>query len=196
MQPGAQTVDSPQKSPQALVKRPARFTFGLAGLLLIISLIGVSLGLLIAVPGLGIPVAVLGAPAAIRAWLVASRRREAGRPLDAFDTLPVFFSSLAVVTILVVASSVASVSVCIPVVLVGADINRNAPTFMIIVGCLLGFTAGGAVLFVLARRLWPYRERPRPSSLDSAARAAVSELGNDPPNDVRGTSDGENSASQ
>ena len=142
-------------SPAAAIPRtafvPPDHTYSLQSLLLIITLVAVSLGIAVQVPGLGIPLAVLAAPALIRTMVIRGRRRVKGQPMTAGDKVLAFLGSLAVVAVIATASIGAFVAICFSIGLAAFSANSG---ILMVAAWVLGIGVGGTIGFFLIRWLW------------------------------------------
>jgi len=101
IRPGAR----PQPLPTAVTRGP--LTYSLSTLFLIVALAGVCFGLIATAPGLGIPVAVLVAPAFIRTLAEIRQQKMAGEKPRAGDKIGAFFESLSVTVMAAVPGTIA-----------------------------------------------------------------------------------------
>jgi hypothetical protein len=140
-------------------------TFRLSTLLLTITLIAICLGVGTWLPGVGIGLAVLIAPAYVRTALAGLRLRREGKAATIEEKFIVFFASLAIVTAIAVASGVAFYATCW-VGFFGGSLASEAAGVKgydslfhgLAAGVVTGGIAGIVALFFAARWLWPYRK--------------------------------------
>jgi hypothetical protein len=130
---------------------PTHQTFTLNSLLLIVTLVAVCLGVVVQAPGLGVPLALLSAPALFRTVRIRSIRRTRGVAMSGFDKALVFLGSLAVVTIITAASLAAFVAICFSMGLVAFEINSQG---LFGLAWILGIGGGLLVGVLLFRWLW------------------------------------------
>jgi hypothetical protein len=123
----------PAVAPPPPPMEPARRTFGLSSLMLVIALVAVCLGVYREVPGLGILLAILVTPALVRTSVVATRRKAGGRPMPPLDKVGVFAGTLAAVVVIGVSAIAAFAITCFPIGLAAFSMGRN--------GGVLGVTA-------------------------------------------------------
>ncbi len=83
-------------------------SFGLAGLLLTITLIAVCLALFAAAPGLGIIMAVLALPAFIRTLMVVEQRKKSGKPVSTNAKVGLYLGSFGVTLVVTIVTVFAS----------------------------------------------------------------------------------------
>jgi hypothetical protein len=147
------TVETQLAANRAAESRLAR-TFGLSSLLLVIAVLGVSLGVMRKSLGLGIPLALILTPACVRACHAAALRRSQGRPMGAAEATHAFMGSIGVMTTVGTAAAAGFVGTCLPVGFVMAGIDLRLITVACISGCVVGLYTG----FVTLVRLWPWKE--------------------------------------
>ncbi|MBI3468399.1 MAG: hypothetical protein HY000_35810 [Planctomycetes bacterium] len=136
-------------------------TFGLSSLMLMIALIAVCLGVMREVPGLGIVLALLLTPAAVRTAIASSRRERRGQPMTAMERILAFASSLGVVIVTGVASAAAYSGLCFAGVFIGAGVRHGSyegPIWGSIIGGGIGLLLAIYVFYRLARWLWPIKD--------------------------------------
>jgi hypothetical protein len=122
--------------------------------MLVIALVAVCLGILVEVPGLGVILLLVATPSLIRTLGTVARRKAAGRPLTHWEKAQAFAGSVAVVTAIGVGSVAAFTVTCFPI---GAMAFGKNDTWGLYAALAVGLVAGGAVGFVLIRKLWPRR---------------------------------------
>ena len=147
----AGTVEAPA------AQRPERWTYSLGSLLLFITLIAVTLGLMGVSPGIGIVFGVLATPALIRTAVAASRARAAGEGLNGYEKAWIFLASAGIVLCTGLAAGVAFYGICWAGFVVvesvgGLEAGLSA-------GIILGIIGGILVLALMIRWLWPLRKR-------------------------------------
>jgi hypothetical protein len=131
-------------------------TFGLSSLFLFVTLIAICLGVLVAVPGLGIVLAVISVPAFVRASASAARERAAGHEAEPADKIRFFLTSLGLVIVIAIAGFAAFFAACLvacPIVL-SADSDALILFFMAVAGVIAVTLMGW-----LFKKTWP-RSRP------------------------------------
>lgn len=102
----AEVVGSPAR-PRA---NPAQFS--LETLMLVITLIAVCLGMIMALPGVGILVAIVAAPALVRTLVAGYQDRAAGTPMTLSEKLLTFAASTGVALAVLAAGSTAFAAAC------------------------------------------------------------------------------------
>ena len=142
--------------------RRAGYQFGIASMLLFTTLCAVVLGAFTIHPGLGIGLAILATPAALRTAILAIRRRAGGQPMSLGAKVWVFCGTLGLVAIIVAAVATAFVATCFPLVFVAFEGLSEPPgagrVVLFFLAWALGIAVGLLVLYVLLRlfrRLWP-----------------------------------------
>ena len=151
----------PPKPPEPVEadgRRSLRGTFGLSSLLLLIAVLGVSMGVMREALGIGILLAIIATPACVRACLAAARHRARGQPMRIEEGVQAFASSLCVVTVIVSASGVAFFAACFPIGLATFVPDQDTPGM--VVAFVLGFVAAGVAAYFVGRRLWPWKDQP------------------------------------
>jgi len=140
--------------PESRGDNPAWIFFGVLAILLI-------LGLATAGPGILIVLLILATPALIRVVIAASHQASQGRPLTGLDITSTFLSSVGIVAMVGLASFAAFYATCWVVCLGGLALEnlksgRGVNYDWILVASVgAGLIPGGAVAFLLFRRLWP-----------------------------------------
>ncbi len=103
----------------------AGFSFSLATVMLVMTLLAIGCGLLAAAPGLGVPFCILLAPVLLRTSLVLRRRREQGEHVPLGQKFALVGVSLVVATVIATITCVASVGtfcgICLGLYSVGGD---------------------------------------------------------------------------
>ncbi len=138
-------------SPFAAVHQEAQRTFTLSSLFLVMTLIAVCLGVLVQAPGLGVPLAVLSAPALIRTVWVRSKRKTRGQPMTVWDKALVFLGSLAIVATIAASAAGAFVGICFSLGWVAFGVNSQG---LFALAWLLGIGGGLLIAGLLFRWLW------------------------------------------
>ena len=148
----------------AIAPVPAHFQFGLASLMLTMTLISVCLGVISLSPGLGFGVIVLVTPAFLRTVIGARRMRRQGRPLGVPEKIMAFLGSLGLVTATAVAAGVAFYATCWVGFLGGMAVGEAAGakgydplSWGLGTGVIVGAIAGIALGVFLIRRFWPVK---------------------------------------
>ena len=121
----------------------------------ILAAIAVSMIVAFFVPGLGVLLGVVLLPAAVRAAAVLKRQENAAstttKRIGFFHAL---LTSAGVMALVWLASAIAFTMICFPLGLISFDIHSGGGVGLIL-GLILGFAAGPAVLIWLTRRFWP-----------------------------------------
>ena len=142
---------------------PGPWTFSLSSLMLVMTLIAVCFGLGGIEPGLGIGIAFLVTPAALRTAVAATRRRRAGHGMSIAEKLVAFAASLGVVIAIIVATGVAFYATCWAGFFGGALASEpfakgyDGLFVGLWTGMILGGLVGVYVLYRMIRWLWPRR---------------------------------------
>lgn len=112
---GEQT-DAAERSGSPDIDRGTRTTFGIGTLLLIITLVGVLLGIGVSAPGLGVLLALFAVPPVIRTTMVVQARKSAGRETGLGEKSGLFlmsaFVTWVIVSVLVSACCLTFCGVC------------------------------------------------------------------------------------
>ena len=144
--------------PPAVLPGAASWTFSLSSVLLIITLIAVCLGVGAldlgwdgGEWGLGIALAVLAAPALLRASVAASRRRAEGQPMSAPEKAGMFLTSLCIVVLIIVSGVAAWAVTCFGLASVSLELA--------VVGIGAGVLTGLVAMFLMIYWLWPTNKR-------------------------------------
>jgi len=90
---------------------PAQFS--LETLMLVITLIAVCLGMIMALPGLGIVVAIVAAPALVRTLMAGYQERKSGTPMTLGEKLLTFAASTGVTLAVLVTGGTAFAAACV-----------------------------------------------------------------------------------
>jgi hypothetical protein len=137
-------------------------TFQISSLMIFIALLSVLLGVARLSIGLGIALVILVTPAYVRTVRDATLGRAEGKPLTVVDKVGTFFSSLAVVITILVASGAAFYATCwIPtgLGLVATELPNSDPYVVVLIGIFIGVPLGISVAIVvmvkLSQKLWP-----------------------------------------
>jgi hypothetical protein len=121
-------------APIAAARSHEGLSYSLSTLMLIMTLAAVACALVVALPGLGIPICILLVPVLIRTAMVVRRREESGRPVSAGEKIALVLISLVVANVIAAVVAVAAIGsfcfVClsagteaaIPVAILGAAI--------------------------------------------------------------------------
>ena len=134
-------------------------TYSLSTLFLFVTLACVCFALIAASPGLGIPVAVLVAPALVRTFVIARVQQSRGIKPSAEKKVGDFFLSLAIMLLIVVAAGFAFCAAFFVVCLTSLN-SRGASENSIVIFSLcagvVGALAAGILIFV---QTWPFRRK-------------------------------------
>ena len=129
-----------------------RFQFGLSSILLFVTLFAILCSIIKMSPGLGIPLAILAAPALLRTCVVALRQSARGKSMSAGEKTQLFVLSIFMVFLVAVAAiiafCVAAAAICAFAVPMGPG-SGNQTLVMV-----LGIAAGLAVGVLVAWSLW------------------------------------------
>jgi hypothetical protein len=143
--------------PLPIPEEPLRFTFGLATLLLVITLFAIAFGLGAMHPGLGIVFGALATPAMVRTGLASARRRARGGAMGAEEKFLTFMASLGIVTAILTSTIAAFVATCFPVGLMAFRPDASGSAWLM--GALgVGSLCGGLALWRMCRWLWPRKD--------------------------------------
>ena len=134
----------------------SRFAFGLDSLLLTAAIVAIGAGLIIGVPGFGIPIAVLLCPPLVRTWLVVAQRKSTGRDADLFEKIVLYIGSvgttLVITSTVLVAAAATFFFTCLALVNVPAQ-DPTAP--LVVMGfaifCVVGLLLWGFFYWIRAR---------------------------------------------
>jgi hypothetical protein len=145
------------------------FQFGLASLLLITTLGAVLMSVCVMLPGLGIILALLSAPALVQTYRVVRRRHTEGAVLPIQVKARLFLACLGIVTLVAVSATAAFLMSCaagtMGVSLVTGG-HGAAIGFALMIGFFAGLLAGGAILVLLSRSLFALLNRKASASGD------------------------------
>jgi hypothetical protein len=146
---------NPYVAPQPLAEHAAA-QFSLDTLFLIITLVAVCLGAFLLAPGLGVLLALVGAPALVRTMIAGARRRQAGAPLTTGQKIGAFALSFALVFAVGWAGLIAFFSVCLATGLAGLALGGNGGDWVIAVAL------GAGTLVAIPLTIWLlWISRPR-----------------------------------
>ena len=134
-------------------------SFGLATLMLVVTLISVVMGLTALAPGLGILLIVLLTPAMVRTFGIVGRQKAKGRQVAAAHKIGTLFASLAVVTVIGSASVGAFLVTCFPIGLAAYGGKAGDNEARIFLAFIVGFGAAGIVGVFLIHKLWRTKEQ-------------------------------------
>jgi len=87
---------------------PERFSFSLATMLLMITLASVGMGLLVALPGLGVLACIVMVPVLVRTVRVVRKREARGKEVSSSEKISLFVGSFVVSTVLAIVVGVAA----------------------------------------------------------------------------------------
>lgn len=152
--------DSPRAT-GPLPSDPAKLSFSLSTLLLIVTLASVTFGILAVNPGLGVFACVILAPVIVRTVMVVRRREQRGVEVRPVEKIGLFLASFGVATILAVVVSTAAFAsfcgVCLMMVSMDRQYGGSQAVFVGILVCALAL---GLVLMSVRILKW-IRERYR-----------------------------------
>jgi hypothetical protein len=94
-------------------RRASASQFSLESLMLVITLISVCLGMMVAVPGLGVLVCIVAVPALVRTLIVGRQRKEAATPLNLGEKVLTFFASTGIMLGILLAGMSAFAVACV-----------------------------------------------------------------------------------
>lgn len=139
-----------------LIKRPEASSPAPHLAILIVLLVLVAIGLLMVAPGLLVVFAVVATPALIHAT-IASRRQEAGGPVQPRTAVGAFFSTLGAIILVGVAAIVSFFAACFAVCLgtVAVAGERNAERFLgafVLIGVVVSLMVTFLIIRALVRR--------------------------------------------
>ena len=141
-----------------------RLQFGIASILLTITLVAVMLGVLRLVPGLGITLIVVVTPAFLRVTLFAARQRAAGRPLSIAQKVLTFLSSVSLVVSVALSAGLAFFVTCLGGLFVIDKIKPSRDYFgldHLPYGMMIGGFAQIIFTALFVRFLWRRRGQQR-----------------------------------
>jgi hypothetical protein len=131
-------------------------SFGIASLLLTMTLIAVGLAIFIAAPGLGISMAILALPAFIRTLLVVRKRKILGRPVSTEAKVGLYLGSfgvtLVVTVVTIFASALTFCMSCLGGIAVTNGGSGGSETLVMLIA--FGFTLAVAGVLMWAFSLW------------------------------------------
>ena len=133
---------SPLASHYVPPKRVNPAQFSLETLMLVITLIAVCLGMIMALPGLGIVVAIVAAPALVRTLIAGYQDRQAGTPMTLGEKLLTFAASTGVTLAVLVTGGTAFAAACAGMCFVALGLENAG-------GGLMGGSFGEKLVFVL-----------------------------------------------
>jgi hypothetical protein len=134
---------------------PKSRSFSLRLLFAVVTVICVSLGVSVMLPGLGVILGLVFVPAVIRAAAVMKRRQEAGMSNASGDQIAyAFVVSVGIMFVVWLASAIAFAVICFPLGLLSFDI-RSGGGVGIIFAFGLGGLAGLAVFVWFTKKFWP-----------------------------------------
>jgi hypothetical protein len=146
---------NPYAGPQPVADHAAA-QFSLETLFLITTLVAVCLGAFLLAPGLGILLALVGAPALIRTMLAGHRRRQAGTPLTTSQKIGAFALSFVLVFAAGWAGLIAFFCVCLGTGLAGLALAGNGGDW------IFAFALGAGALVAIPLTIWLlWISRPR-----------------------------------
>ncbi|MGI9430098.1 MAG: hypothetical protein ACR2NM_15670 [Bythopirellula sp.] len=121
------------RSPQI---QPERFHFSLATMLLIMTLASVCMGLIVALPGLGIVACILMGPVFIRTIKVVRHRESLGQEVPPGEKVAMFLGSFAVASVIAVIACICAFcsfcGVCASIFALGGGPGQDAWLFAVI----------------------------------------------------------------
>lgn len=135
----------------------AKTQFGLSTLLIIVTVVCISFGLLTIAPGSIIPLLVIVTPALIR---TAVATRLSGGPTSVGDKVAAFSASIGIIVLIWLAGLVAFATACTLIVIGGAtqNFNNNIVSLLLLLG--VGAAVGAFALVVwLLYKTWPRNKR-------------------------------------
>ena len=159
---------SPFESQYASPKWVNPAQFSLETLMLVITLIAVCLGMIMALPGLGIVVAIVAAPALVRTLMAGYQERKAGAPLTLGEKLLTFAASTGVTLAVLVTGGTAFAAACVGSCFValgvsqgsGANWNQNFEQYVIPALFIFSITVGLGTAGWMFWILRPRRAKP------------------------------------
>jgi hypothetical protein len=142
---------------------PAQFS--LETLMLVITLVAVCLGMIMALPGLGIVVAIVAAPALVRTLVAGYQERKAGTPMTLGEKLLTFAASTGVAVAVLVTGGTAFAAACVGSCFVALGVSQSGSgtgwnqTFeqvvipgLLIFSATIGLATAGWLFWVLRPR--------------------------------------------
>jgi hypothetical protein len=131
-------------------------TFGLSSLFLFVTLTAICLGVLVAVPGLGIVLAVISVPAFVRASASAARERAAGHTAEPADKIRFFLTSIGLVVVIAVAGFAAFFAACLVACPIAISTESEALlVFFMFVAGIIAISVMGWLFY----KTWPKLRR-------------------------------------
>ena len=147
------------KRPPAPVER--RFSFALSTLMLVMTLASVAMGLLVAVPGLGILACILMVPVFVRTTRVVRHREKAGQAVAPAEKVALFLTSFGVASVLSVVVGVSAFCSFCGVCLVMFGMGARSESGLLTVGVAMCFAAVVGLLAIGAMVRWIRRRYRR-----------------------------------
>ncbi|HMP80524.1 MAG TPA: hypothetical protein PKD54_13800 [Pirellulaceae bacterium] len=145
----------PEKSKET---DPNRFSYSLSSLLLVTTLIAICLSVFVALPGLGVMLAILALPPLIRTALVVNKRRANALGTETHQVVAMFFSSMFVTIVTFLAVSITAFGTFCGLCFVSSgvvNINNN-----LVMLCIAGCSLLSAMGVLIASSFW-FRQRWR-----------------------------------
>jgi hypothetical protein len=136
---------------ETVIHKGTAASFSLGSLLLVITAIGVLLGITVAAPGLGIALALLAVPPAIRTVMVVKQRQSAGQATGGTEKATLFLVSAFVTWVIVVALVASCCLTFCGVCAGGLVLSGGSPDEQ-----LLLLLAGSATVVVAILVLWAF----------------------------------------
>lgn len=138
-QPLSAAANSPAMPPPVAIGEPPpeRFSFSLATMFLLMTLAAVSMGLLVAVPGLGILACLVMVPVVIRTIKVVRHRESVGHDVAPAQKVVLFLTSFAAASVISVVACIAAFcsfcGVCASVIAMSGSGGEAAPIAAIMI---------------------------------------------------------------
>lgn len=129
-----------------------------------IAVLALCLAAIRAMPGMGVPLALLLVPATLRASLHIEARRSDGRPMNWSEKNDTIAASVMLAVLLLPAAGIAFAATCVPIGCAnGADefgMVEGRPGLPpgLIVAIIAGLVMGILVSYALGRKFWPRRD--------------------------------------
>jgi hypothetical protein len=150
------SADNPYAAPAPSADDLAR-TYSLSTLFLWTTLVACVMGVVRIAPGLGIVLAVLSLPAALRTvGRVGRLRTKTGRAMTVSGKISTFMSSLTICFVIALGASTAFTLTCFPIGLLGFS-SGGGGGGVLILAVIAGLIAGGFAGYWLIRWLWRQR---------------------------------------